>query len=310
MKFILNEELTLDEKKLYPSELKSIAQVMKNKGYNNNQITSTIKDIEDDESGYTAQHWLDQIENSNDNTEQQSQTNEPEDQEQDDINTLDTDETVEHTVNALKKINSNATDRFLNAIKGQIKNTNYPFTRLLAKKPAFMDALGITISLNEDGPFSSLVKGAFNLKDKANKNAQNKDAVIKFIKIYNAFTKNDNDIMNEYIDDDNALIYKKDLLSNIKNDWPINKIINIDAAATINKNNKLRGALVDAIRKNDLDTINRMNSYKLGSKKSENDLDDDNLSDDVKTAVRAFKKLNKDQKINVIKAGLSAMKGV
>ena len=56
MKFILNEELTLDEKKLSPSELKSIAQVMKNKGYDNNQITSTIKDIEDDEEGYTAKH--------------------------------------------------------------------------------------------------------------------------------------------------------------------------------------------------------------------------------------------------------------
>ena len=168
MKFILNEELTLDEKKLYPSELKSIAQVMKNKGYNNNQITSTIKDIEDDESGYTAQHWLDQIENSNDNTEQQSQTNEPEDQEQDDINTLDTDETVEHTVNALKKINSNATDRFLNAIKGQIKNTNYPLSPTSPLSPMLLQSSNSlayldNLSLDEMFEETLVIKGDIKL---------------------------------------------------------------------------------------------------------------------------------------------------
>ena len=321
-KFILKESITLEEKRLNPSDIKKIITVMQDKDYSNEQISDTIKSIENDAEGYTAQHWLSQInqtqqdsstnsegiQQQNDekaqeeegdeeilNNEEQEETGETSTKSSDnkDLNTTGIDHKVEEHINTLREINSDAVDAFLNAIKGQIKNINYPFTKLLAEKNAFMDALlGNAVqtaeSLNEASPFSGLLKVTRDIKaknkEKKAKQQQEKDPVIKFIKIYNAFTKLNNKVASDYIDKNDAVIYRADIMSEINNSDPIDNIINIDAAACLNEDPNLKSKLEDAIKNH---SVSQMSTYKFS--------DDDN--DDLKRLQAAFNQLSdKDKK--------------
>lgn len=322
MKFVLNEELTLDEKMLSTDEYNTIIKVMRDKGYTDRQISSTLKSLEDDEDGHSIDHWLSQAnkqqssqqtnsegiqanDQSNDETTNDQDTddnldNDQEEKEQD-INTANLDPEVEKTIDILNSHNKEATEAFLKAIKGQIKNPNYPFTNLLANKKAFIDALfgeQNNESLNEASPFSDIANSIRNKKDERAKKTTNKDPVIKFIKIYNAFTKLDNNIANEYIDSNDPLIYKSNILSQINNDDPIDKIINIDVATILNDDPRLRSQLYDAIKTHSVD---KMSTYKF----------DGNDNSDLKRVEGAFNKLSNNDKqkfINNLKKSKGANK--
>lgn len=328
MRFILNEELTLDEKMLSTNEYNTIIKVMRDKGYTDRQISSTLKSLENDEDGHSIDHWLSQAnkqqssqqtnsegtqtnDQSNNKTTNDQDTddnldNNKEEKEQD-INTANLDPEVEKTIDILNSHNKKATEAFLKAIKGQIKNPNYPFTKLLATKGAFIDALfnskgQSNESLTEASPFGDLannIKGKIkDSKENRAKKVSNKDPVIKFIKIYNAFTKLDNNIANEYIDSKTPiepLIYKGAIVSQINNDDPIDKIINIDVASILNKDTNLRSQLEDAIKNHSVD---KMSTYKF----------DGNDNSDLKKVEGAFNKLSDRDKQKFIN-GLKKSKG-
>lgn len=331
-RYILNEDdgpnengfyMVDDDDSINQKEEKAIRQVMQSKGYAESQIDDTIDAIKKDKNGHTAQHWLNQVnkqqqssqQTNSEGTQTNDQSNDEQTNDQDtddnlnnnqeekeqDINTANLDPEVENTVNILYSHNKEATEAFIKAIKGQIKNPNYPFTKLLTKG-AFIDALFSkqnNESLTEASPFGDLannIKGKIkDSKENRAKKVSNKDPVIKFIKIYNAFTKLDNNIANEYISSNDPLIYKSNILSQINNDDPIDKIINIDVATVLNNDPKLRSQLYDAIKHHYVDA---MSTYKF----------DGNDNSDLKRVEGAFNKLSDNDKQKFIN-GLKKSKG-
>ena len=340
MKFILSEDLTLEEQALVEAPLGrnsqgqkrararnseyfsndltqeeeiALSNYFKSKGYTDSRIEQTLEEIRT--GNKDAQIWKQALRNgelatnreeqSSQNKEEQAQEEQPQETQgeqqttqQDNAENVATDngqiEGVTNPVqtkllNVIKASNDLGYANFLKGIKSNIRNNSFPFTRLM-QNPRFSEVLGIRESLDEANVFSNIAKQVANgiKNSKASQFVQDKvqaaketdlgkkiktganrlstfkakvdpNTFRKFASVYNAFL--DNKIDTSYVDDENAIIYDKNLYLN-RNFNNIGKAIEIDFGAQQASDDEKRAELKAAVKAGKIDQVSSLEGTK------------------------------------------------
>ena len=282
MKFILNEELTLDEatgvsdsgKRWGLADDELYGKLLKN-GYSQKEAEKTVNTIiKDEESGNSSdrKYWNQKLniqgtkstqnntqqtdnpnqENKGENTDQQQNQNEsPQNQnnnensndyeEADPVATTDLQLTNNEVADKLLKVIKHSNDRgfnnFLSGIKGNIKNQDFPFTRLMCD-PEFSKALGIREGLKEgvwDNIKATVADSKLGKKFSTLKANISPKTFVNFATVYNAFINKDKDIRDSnYLKDNTgenrAIVFEPNLYK-LKDPKKIKYAINVDISA-------------------------------------------------------------------------------
>ena len=192
-------------------------------------------------------------------------------------------------LNVIKASNDLGYANFLKGIKSNIRNNSFPFTRLM-QNPRFSEVLGIRESLDEANVFSNIANQVANgvknsrasqfvqdkvqaaketnlgkkIKTGANRLSTFKAKVDpntfrKFASVYNAFL--DNKIDTDYVDDESAIIYDRNLYSN-RNFNNIGKAIEIDFGAQQASDDEKRAELKAAVKAGKIDQVSSLEGTK------------------------------------------------
>lgn len=181
-------------------------------------------------------------------------------------------------LNVIKASNDLGYANFIKGIKSNIRNNSFPFTRLM-QNPRFSEVLGIRESLDEANVFSNMANQVKNSKvgqfisdkNQALKNSKvgkslstfkakvDPNTFRKFASVYNAFL--DNDIDTDYVDDENAIIYDRNLYSN-RNFNNIGKAIEIDFGAQQAGDDEKRAELKAAVKAGKIDQVSSLEGTK------------------------------------------------
>ena len=307
MKFILNEELTLDEK-FYPSEQRDLINIMTQKGYSKQDISDTLEMIDKDET--QEKQYRDIIQRYNgtkttsNNDQNQSQSNQQSDSQdssqdsQNDSNEEPNDQqndqqpvnTKDKLVSYFSETEPKAFEEFKKGIGNHINDNNFPFVKLMSM-PRFAKAIGVNVeeSLNEAGPISNLVSKTLGNKianvmktnqDKKSSqrwnNAKNTASISKFVRAYNALLKIDENVANTYLNKakEKSILCDPNLYTIDAKQIP--KALNIDVAGWTATNipekdrKKILVDLKSAVFNNKVD---QLSSYDInGSKNDDNEL--------------------------------------
>ena len=310
MKFILNEELTLDEKngisdsgKKWSLSDDELYAKLQHDSYSQKEAERTVNTIlKDEEAGNASDrgYWnkkynsakTDSTEDSTEEQPKQEQSEETAEQEnqqsQSEEQSVQIDDTSNEqwtssaTANKLltivKSSNKNGFNNFLKGIKGNISNSEFPFVKLMSN-PEFSYALGIKESL-EEGIFDNLGDKLNKLKVRVSPNT-----FVNFASVYNAFLDNDKDIKStNYVNDKDAIVYKRDLYK-LKPEG-IKRAIEYDVAAANIDDEELKKNYRERLE----DAVSSGNLSKIGKLKAKGDGNQNNL----KSVVNATKSLSDD----------------
>jgi len=171
------------------------------------------------------------------------------------------DKVTDNLLSVIKRSNDRGYEAFIQGIKSNINNKDFPFTKLMSK-PAFSKALGIMESLEEANIFSNVadqIKNSKAIKKLSTfKNKVDPKTFSKFATVYNTILDLKDDA-NTLIDNPQSVVYQPSLykLNNYKD---IESAIKIDVSAIKNNDRSKHDELMKAIASNKVSQVSAIKS--------------------------------------------------
>ena len=296
MKFILDEELNLGEKK-------KLIELMHEKGYSNQDISSTIELTDKDKNQADKyREIINKYSNNNQSENSSQEIGKQEDNTKEQTNnsikdTVTNDLKRNNLINYFEETEPKAFEAFKNGIGNNINDSNFPFVKLMSL-PKFSTAIGVNLDKYEGSIKHQVKQMANGLKDKAkqsftvNKKTEELDEassfgslmanragekigslskpsirpISKFIRAYNALLSIDKSLANKYIDTakENSILCDPNLYKMADKDQ-INNAVNIDVTSYLATNIpndqriEMRKNLVKAIKNNNVNSLKTYN---------------------------------------------------